>query len=133
MTAVALISDVLDRGLTIRPAGRNVLVSPQKALSIDLIDRIQEQKPALIRELARLRKLAGDDWDEIARKPEPFSAFLCMVQTVRAVRAGQVPEHYTATTNCRQCGPVPIWPGLPAEVAGCPWCFNRRRGLPVPQ
>ena len=45
---------------------------------------------------------------------------------------GEVPSHYTAMTNCRRCGSVPIWEGVPAEVLGCPWCLNRREGLPMP-
>jgi hypothetical protein len=44
-----------------------------------------------------------------------------------------VPGHYTATVECNHCGTVPIFPGLPATVAGCPWCLNRVRGLPVPR
>lgn len=45
---------------------------------------------------------------------------------------GIVPHHYTAKTQCKHCGPVPIWDGCPPQVTGCPWCFNRIGGLPIP-
>ena len=45
---------------------------------------------------------------------------------------GIVPDHYTAITKCKYCGPVPIFDGLPEKVNGCPWCFNRIKGLPIP-
>ena len=46
---------------------------------------------------------------------------------------GAVPNHYTATTECKHCGSVPIWEGCPPEVLGCPWCFNRIKELPIPE
>jgi len=45
---------------------------------------------------------------------------------------GIVPEHYTATTECNRCGPIPIFEGCPPQIDGCPWCFNRVKGLPMP-
>ncbi len=43
---------------------------------------------------------------------------------------GEVPSNYTSTTICRHCrGPVPIYPGMAERVLGCPWCFNREKGL----
>ena len=133
MTISALIDELLDRGITAQPKGQNVLVRPKQALTPDLLDRIRNHKPALIQELERIRRLAGADWDEIANAPEQFQAFHRMVETHRTIRAGRVPDHFTATTVCKRCGPVPIWPGLPAEALGCPWCFNRHDGLPVPK
>ena len=46
---------------------------------------------------------------------------------------GICPDHYTATTECIHCGPVPIFEGVPEKVEGCPWCFNRLKGLAVPE
>jgi hypothetical protein len=52
---------------------------------------------------------------------------------IMAIRErGEVPDHYTATTTCKHCGPVSIWAGCPPAVLGCPWCFNRMKGLPIP-
>lgn len=47
--------------------------------------------------------------------------------------AGLVPASYSSNTNCAGCGRVYIFPGAPARVDCCPWCFNRVRGLPIPK
>ena len=64
------------------------------------------------------------DWPEIAADPNQLKAFASLLMIVEMREQGIVPDHYTAITECRYCGPVPIWPGVPAEVAGCPWCFT---------
>ncbi len=40
---------------------------------------------------------------------------------------------FHATTACARCGAVPIFAGVAERVEGCPWCFNRMRGLPAPK
>ena len=55
---------------------------------------------------------------------------------------GEVPPNETATIHCVRCGPVfaaaevaqilPIIGGRPT-AAGCPWCFSRKAGLPIPR
>jgi hypothetical protein len=56
------------------------------------------------------------------------------VEQIRLARLkGEIPDCYTATTTCKHCGPVPIFEGFGPEVLGCPWCFNRRKGLPIPK
>ena len=55
------------------------------------------------------------------------------VEEIRLARlSGAVPTCYTSSTTCSRCGPVPIWEGCPPDVLGCPWCFNRIKGLPMP-
>ncbi len=56
-----------------------------------------------------------------------------MVAIVEMREKGVVPDHYTAKTECKHCGEVPIWSGCPPQVNGCPWCLNRLAGLPLPQ
>ena len=56
-----------------------------------------------------------------------------MVAIVEMRERGIVPDHYTSGTECKHCGPVPIFGGCPPQVAGCPWCINRVSGLPMPQ
>lgn len=46
--------------------------------------------------------------------------------------AGQIPRSYTSRTYCAGCGVVPIWPGVPDCVEGCPWCLVRDKGLSIP-
>jgi hypothetical protein len=55
---------------------------------------------------------------------------------------GQCPADETAAILCVRCGPVfaapevaavlPVVAGLPT-AAGCAWCGNRRRALPIPR
>ena len=132
MSAQALLSELSDRGIRVRPNGQKINLSPKEALTPELIDRIKSEKPSLLRELERLRKEAGNDWDEIAADPAQLKAFaeLLMIEDMR--EQGVAPDHYTATTTCKHCGTVPIWDGCPSEVQGCPWCLNRHRGLPIP-
>lgn len=48
-------------------------------------------------------------------------------------RAGYVPHDWTQACTCARCGPVLLWRGSPRHVLGCPWCFNRAAGLPIPR
>jgi hypothetical protein len=45
---------------------------------------------------------------------------------------GGIPAIYTAIRFCEECGPVWLEPWTPLKIAGCPWCFNRGKGLPIP-
>ncbi len=56
---------------------------------------------------------------------EHLRSFAKMMAERLTRERGEVPEGWTATTNCRQCGEVAIWPGCPNEVLGCPWCHRR--------
>jgi len=103
------LDQLLDAGADLRLDGDDVQIElPQNfELTNELIDAMRAEKPVLV-------------------------AYAQLAETTRDRDAGRVPAHYTAVTECRRCGPVPIFPGCPAEVLGCPWCHNRRRGLPIP-
>ena len=47
--------------------------------------------------------------------------------------AGVVPHMWDKPVQCGGCGPVLLWDEAPARVIACPWCWNRRAGLPVPR
>lgn len=68
-----------------------------------------------------------NEFDEIS------PAFADLVAITEMREKGQVPAHYTATTKCRHCGPVPIFEGCPPKVDGCPWCLNRLAGRAIPR
>ncbi len=80
----------------------------------------------------------GSEWsellenknEELTEQEIPVAEEMVVITEMR--QRGICPDHYTATTECRRCGPVPIWPGCPPQVDGCPWCFNRLKGLPMP-
>lgn len=83
--------------------------------------------------LTELRELAGPDWSELEADTELLECFANMVSVRKMRERGEVPPHYTETTICRHCGPVPIFEGAGPTVEGCPWCFNRAAGRPAPR
>lgn len=82
--------------------------------------------------LAELKEAAGEDWPDIEHDSKAMEAMAKALKLQRMRERGEIPPHYTATTICKHFGPVPIFPGCPETVLGCPWCFNRMKGLPVP-
>ena len=79
------------------------------------------------------KKAAGDDWDEIKDDSTQIQALSELLIIERMRLKGIAPDHYTSTTTCKHCGPVPIFEGCPPEVQDCPWCFNRIKGQPIPE
>ena len=73
----------------------------------------------------------SDRSEHSEKRDAEIEAHLSLIIEMR--ERGQIPNHYTSTTTCKHCGPVPIWDGCPPEVLGCPWCFNRHKGLPIPE
>ena len=109
-----------------------MVLSPKKALTPNLASRIKKEKPVLIQSLEEIKRKAGSDWDEIADDPAQLKAFAELLMIGEMRERGIVPDHYTSRTECKKCGTVPIWLGCPPQVNGCPWCFNRIKGLPMP-
>lgn len=68
-----------------------------------------------------------------AEGPEVLRAYALAVCDRKLRERGIAPAHYTARTHCKGCGLVPIFEGCPPQVEGCPWCWNRVKGLPVPK
>ena len=66
-------------------------------------------------------------------EPHERDTAKALLAIMRMRERGEVPDHYTATTTCTRCGPVPIFPGVPDKVQGCPWCLNRHAGKPIPR
>ena len=135
MSALPLISELADKGIRVRHEGSNVVVSPEEALTPDLVERIRDEKPILIKQLEKVRRNVGDngnDWDEIGSDPNKLKDYYELLMIGEMREKGICPDHYTSTTTCKHCGTVPIWEGCPPEVQNCPWCLNRHRGLPMP-
>ena len=79
------------------------------------------------------------EWSELLEnkngelEPDEVPVAAELVEIIQMREQGEIPAHYTSTTTCKHCGPVPIWNGCPPEVKGCPWCLNRHSGLPIPR
>ena len=132
MSALPIFSELSDKGLRVRVDGPDLVLSPKRALTPTLASRIKKEKPALIQSLEEIKRKAGSDWDEIANDPEQLKAFAELLMIAAMREQGIVPDHYTAMTECSGCGTVPIFEGVLEKVSGCPWCFNRLKGLPMP-
>lgn len=145
----ALLAEVAAHGanLEVRDDGMIEVVGADRVPEA-LWRRLSAAKPMLLERLtlraacwdrpirpAQLREALGSDLARIR------SGAVCLPEVRAFVRArieraqrdrGIVPARYAATTECAGCGPVPIFEGAPERVAACPWCRNRRLGLPMP-
>ena len=80
----------------------------------------------------------GSEWSELLENKngklteQEIPVAEDMVNITEMRQRGICPDHYTATTECKHCGTVPIFEGCSPHVDGCPWCFNRIKGLPIP-
>ena len=79
-----------------------------------------------------LRRAAEDDWSEVSNDPAQLVAFADSLAIVQIRESGGVPDHYNFVTNCRKCGDVPVYEGLPRAIEQCPWCMNGLTAPPIP-
>ena len=133
MSALPILMEFSDKGIKVRVDGTDLALSaPIGTLTPALVSRVKEEKPALLDSLEWIREMAGSDWIDVSNDPEQLKAFADLLAIEDMRHRGIAPDHYTSTTTCKHCGPVPIWNGCPAAVQSCPWCFNRIKGLPIP-
>ncbi len=94
--------------------------------------RVKSPDPLTDRTDKRASVSFVSEWLEELKTKSDDSCVHEMIQITQMRYEGKTPDHYTSTTTCNRCGPVPIWEGCPPKVLGCPWCFNRLKGLPIP-
>lgn len=85
---------------------------------------------------ATVHRLHADDVAACTGLPDDtLRAYLRALDRGTVMNAGIAPEGYTQVAHCNGCGPVWLWPGAPARLVACPWCFRRKAGkhLPRPQ
>ena len=132
MSALPIITEITDQGITARVEGNEIALSaPKGTLTPEVIAKLKSKKPDFLRSLKELQERAEQDWEEISADSAKLKSFAELVMITDMRHRGIVPDHYTATTNCKHCGPVPIFEGCWPESDACPWCFNRLRGLPM--
>ena len=144
MNAASLLSDLQAQGVHLEvEAGGLKYRAPRDTMTPELLATLKSHKKDLIAALSsqesaiteiaskhgltlsELEEAAGPDWPEVFADLALAQALAHAVQTRRMRERGEVPPHYTASTVCAGCGPVPIWEGAPEKVLACPWCFNR--------
>jgi len=133
MSALPILMEFFDKGIMVRVDGPDLALSaPRGTLNPALVSRAKAEKPALLDSLAWIREMAGSDWIDVSNDPKQLRAFADLLAIEDMRHRGIAPDHYTTTTECKHCGGVPIWEGCAPNVLGCPWCFNRIKGLPIP-
>lgn len=129
---------------------------PEDAVTDAVIERLRERKPELLKYLLLTGILenagieaTGEGWivaiddlqgamsDDDLRDSQlmTLNGLEALAYAIRATKMreqGQIPPGWSAISSCRHCGSVPIWEGCPPKVQGCPWCFNRIAGRPIP-
>ncbi len=142
MMALDLIGQAQALGIRLTSKGDKLIVdAPKAVLRPELVGSLRSHKSEILRILevchgltrVDLKQAAGPDWSELENDPSTLEALARAIQTRRMRERGEVPSNYTSTTVCAHCGAVPIYPGMAERVLGCPWCFNRVKGLPVPK
>ena len=124
MTVMPIIMDLADQGVFPCVNGDMVVLTPAARMTDELRHRVRVNKQPLMSALAQLQQLAGPDWAAMEKHPDRLKALAEMVMISEMREQGIVPDHYTETTECRSCGPVPIFAGCPIIVHACVWCMN---------
>ena len=110
-----------------------------EALTDKTAKRVKSPKALTDKTDKRASVSSVSEWSELFEtsnddlEPDEYPIAAELVEIVQMRERGEIPAHYTSTTTCKHCGPVPIWNGCPPEVQGCPWCMNRHKGLPIPR
>ena len=158
MSAAETLAAAQAAGMRLDVDGAGLLVEADRAPPPDLLDALRRDKPeilALLRTrdrgeipppvtttelpnlhgltLAELEEAAGEDWPGLRDDLTVLQALANAVVTRRQRERGECPPHWTEHCDYAGCGPVFLWPGSPARVLGCPWCFNRAEGRAIPR
>lgn len=82
-----------------------------------------------------LREFLGEDWNDYKDNPQALKLWAEALHNSRLMEQGIAPPSFDGVTNCVHCGLVPVPKAIAngGHVLGCGWCFNRTKGLPIPQ
>lgn len=154
MNALAVLEETRHLGLRLSVRGDKLHVEPVPAPQI--IERLRAAKPEIMARLKLeglaveacagltgyitpdqlLSKLAPEDLADLEAMPTDSAvrflrafATACVWTDMR--REGIAPPGWDKPAHCDLCGPVYL--RTRARVAGCPWCWNRRRGVKIPR
>jgi len=72
-----------------------------------------------------------EDWRGGEINGETLAAFAQSLVQRQQMDQGKRPDHYTEQATCKHCGPIWLW--FSGAVLGCPWCWNRVAGRPIPR
>jgi len=125
MTVIPIIMDLADQGIFPCVNGDMVVLTPAAKMTDALRHRVRVNKQPLMSALVELQRLAGPDWIALEGCPARLKVFAEMVMISEMREHGIVPDHYTATVNCKSCDQdVPHFPLDANTVLSCVWCIN---------
>jgi len=94
-----------------------------------IVDTITSESVSGI-SMKEISQVAGEDWPDIKDDPEMIKILADSICIRHMRESGEIPPDYIHKAICDGCGPV--WLFVTGHVQGCPWCFNRKNGLPIP-
>ena len=80
MSALPIITEITNQGITARVEGDEVALSaPKGTLTPEVIAKLKSKKPELLRSLKELQERAEEDWEEISADSTKLKAFAALV------------------------------------------------------
>lgn len=158
MSAVATLEAAQAVGVRVGMEGADLVIEADRAPPESLIDALRRDKTEILSLLSEsatgeegtgaetpnrpdlhgltldeVQEAAGEDWPMVRDDPDVLEALALAIVNRRLRERGESPSHWTARCECVGCGLVFLWPGSPARVLGCTWCFNRAQERPIPR
>ena len=102
------------------------------------VDSMRNQIPKNI-DIEKLKLFLGEVFNSYKDNPKALGFWynsLLTKLTRDLMKQGRVPKDFTTITLCRSCGYVYAPPELINDgsgLGGCPWCWSRVKGLPIPR
>lgn len=140
--AETLLNYAENLGIKFTPNGSQLDIdAPKKLLTPELIKYIKQYKNEILLSLhnydfteIELKEKCGGEWQELITNRQTLRAFANALYKQKIMEQSLVPPNYTHSMICVHCGIVPCPPEFEdgKEALGCPWCFIRAQGLPIP-
>ena len=82
-----------------------------------------------------LKEFLGEDWKDYKDDPEALALWSDLLFKNQVIEQGKRPDNFMEITRCNSCDYVYVPSELTngGNVLGCPWCWNRVKGLPIPK
>jgi len=97
-----------------------------------LVKSVDEWSKRLQESPDELRRAAGDDWGWVSGDEATLIGFADSLAIVQIREQGRIPDNYTATAICRNCGPVPFYESSFLNLEACVWCMNGQTSPLIP-
>lgn len=141
MDVVTVLNEFSDYGITMSATDDKLVIESKKPITEKQRTLIKEYKRQIIDQIAKemihgitlseLKEVAGEDWSDIKHDHKMQEALADAINIRHMREKGEIPPDYIHKAECAGCGPV--WLFASGRFQGCPWCFNRSRGLPIPR